>query len=81
MNVFPNPSNDVLHIETILNENNTLTISLTDIQGHTIQTRTQKATKGSNVVRINTNALNAGMYMINIKGDNFSTTQKVSIIH
>ncbi|MDG1518437.1 MAG: T9SS type A sorting domain-containing protein, partial [Flavobacteriales bacterium] len=75
LNVYPNPATDALNVkyEATL----ATTVELTDLTGKVVATQTAQA--GANTVNFATANVNAGVYFVNVKNVNGSTTQKVVI--
>jgi hypothetical protein len=74
-NVYPNPATDALNVK--FDANAVTTVELTDLTGKIVATQTAQA--GSNLVNFATANVNAGVYFVNVKNVNGSTTQKVVI--
>lgn len=72
--VYPNPAQDVAHINIDLQATQKLSITLIDIQGRTVyNTGLSEYYSGTNIVDIPTNNIPAGMYIYNIINDNGNT--------
>ena len=74
-NVYPNPATDVLNVK--FDANAVTTVELTDLTGKVVETQTAQA--GASTVNFATANVNAGVYFVNVKNVNGSTTQKVVI--
>jgi hypothetical protein len=74
-NVYPNPATDALNVK--FDANAVTTVELTDLTGKIVATQTAQA--GSNLVNFATANVNAGVYFVNVKNVNGSTTQQVVI--
>ena len=75
--LYPNPNNTDnvnLPIRTLSNEE--VTISITDIYGKVISTKTVNVT-GREDINLNTSDLSSGVYNINVSINNASTTRKL----
>jgi hypothetical protein len=80
MNVYPNPSNDFVYIETNLKNSGYIKITLSDIDGRIMhETSYPCICSGSHEFSIDLNSLNikAGMYFIKIDANEFTETKKV----
>jgi hypothetical protein len=71
--IFPNPTNDVLNIKVKTNFGK-VTMTLTDINGRVVLT--QKANLNS-AAQLNISALQSGIYILTIKGENIYTNNKI----
>lgn len=68
VNVYPNPSKDLVNIDFNLINNNHAKISLIDITGKTLKVAESNTfTKGANHFTLNTNDINFGLYFIKIE--------------
>ena len=74
--IFPNPAADVVTISWNKQANANANISITDISGKTIYTRT--STMSANTT-IDVSALQAGLYFLNVSSNAGSSTQKLTI--
>jgi hypothetical protein len=74
-NVYPNPATDALNVK--FDASAVTTVELTDLTGKVVATQTAQA--GANTVNFATANVNAGVYFVNVKNVNGSTTQKVVI--
>ena len=74
-NVYPNPATDALNVK--FDASAVTTVELTDLTGKVVATKTTQA--GANTVNFATANVNAGVYFVNVKNVNGSTTQKVVI--
>jgi hypothetical protein len=74
VNVYPNPSNGDLNISFNADATENYTISIMDMNGKVISTRTIPATKGQNLAQFNLTEAANGLYFVRIAS---STDQKV----
>lgn len=70
--VFPNPSSDILTIK-LSNPNNLNEVSLLDLRGVLLHFSTINSTEFS----LNLSSLSSGIYFLVFKGDKYSTTKKI----
>lgn len=75
LNVYPNPASDVLNVK--FDATAATTVELTDLTGKVVAT--QQAQAGAVNATFATATVNAGVYFVNVKNANGSTTQKVVI--
>ena len=70
MNVYPNPTNGVLNINS---KSSIITINITDLNGRLIQASNQN----NNQVAINVENLQSGIYLLKITTESGVSTQKI----
>ncbi|MDP5082389.1 MAG: T9SS-dependent M36 family metallopeptidase [Winogradskyella sp.] len=73
LSIYPNPMQTELSISTAKNLGNVV-ITLVDINGRVVLTLQKEL---FNIISINTSQLQSGLYILNIKGTNFSHNEKV----
>ena len=73
LNVFPNPTQTELSISTRHSLGN-VAITLVDINGRVVLEIRKELL---NTVTVNTSQLQSGLYILNIKGDNFNYNEKI----
>lgn len=76
IDVVPNPSGKQASLQLTLNKAQSLTITVTDITGKQVWTANQDFNKGHGAVALPASTLANGMYMINVTGEDVSTTLK-----
>lgn len=64
INVFPNPVKEQLTVKIITQNTTDYVWILIDMNGRTIQTGTEKLSAGENLIEIQTEQLNTGVYML-----------------
>lgn len=80
--VYPNPSNDVIHILINANENEKIMASLIDMNGNIVKAISHTIQSGKNNMEIKTSDLANGFYQLLIlDSKNNSSVQKVVIQH
>lgn len=73
--VYPNPADDELNLKFSVEQNETLQINIIDVTGKLIQSNEIHAVAGSNLVLLNTNGIQKGMYLIQVgNGTSFYTS-------
>jgi extracellular elastinolytic metalloproteinase len=73
LSIYPNPTQTELSISTSKNLGN-VAITLVDINGRVVLKVRKEL---FNTISINTSQLQSGLYILNIKGDNFNYNQKI----
>ena len=71
--IFPNPANSVLNIKVKKNFGK-VTMTLTDINGRIVLSQDANL---SSTAQLNISALQSGMYILTIKGENITTNDKI----
>jgi hypothetical protein len=79
MKVFPNPANTNTTISFSLNNEADVLINVTDLSGKVVYSNALGTLNGTQSVNVNTDALNSGVYMVNISVDGSVSTQKLVI--
>jgi len=73
---YPNPAQDNLFIKTPFNVGDTAEISIFDLNGRLI-TKHQDDTNNSSTLKIDVSNLNSGVYFVEVKGNQVSSTLKL----
>ena len=73
LSIYPNPTQTEVSISTRKNLG-TVTVTLIDINGRVVLEMRQEL---FNVITVNTGQLQSGLYILNIKGDNFNFNEKI----
>ncbi|MEI6852747.1 MAG: CocE/NonD family hydrolase [Bacteroidota bacterium] len=80
MEVYPNPSREMIHIVLPSEETGEVKIVLTDAMGKMVRTETYKMEAGSSQhIVLSTHDLPAGLYSISVKGNNSTFATKIII--
>ncbi|PWH85337.1 M43 family zinc metalloprotease [Brumimicrobium oceani] len=64
--VYPNPADQMANIRFSLENNKNVNVSLVNMMGQTIQSSTVKAMTGENLVMLNTEKVQAGIYLVKV---------------
>lgn len=80
MNVFPNPSSDLITISSNFYSMTQFNLSLLDINGKVLRSEEVNA-NGKWMHEMNVSELSNGIYMIRISNEDGSTVRKISILH
>ncbi len=78
MNVFPNPASDLVNVSFEAN-NNDFSVSLVDIQGRTIATKSFTNLVGSQLVSFSTESIAKGSYIVTVTSNGATTTKNVVV--
>jgi hypothetical protein len=79
MSVYPNPAKDVLNIAMQADLPQNMQVTILDQGGRVVKTEAVHALNGVSEVRIDIADLNAGLYMVQLSGDNFNATTKILV--
>jgi hypothetical protein len=77
LKVFPNPVNNILHIDFTLNDITSGNIQLKDITGKIIYSENLNSVIGENSISIDLSALKPGYYFMILKRGKESFTEKI----
>ena len=81
INIYPNPFSDKISIDYNLLNNTDININVLNANGEIVKTdKIINASKGDNTYSLNLESLPNGLFIINLEGDNFSSTQKINHI-
>jgi hypothetical protein len=74
--VFPNPASEMLTVEMILEQPQSIRYSIIDMQGRTIRSSTEMFEyQGLNYIVIDLNGMNNGTYVLKMNSDTQATTR------
>jgi hypothetical protein len=80
INIFPNPSSNLLNIEFDVKENANVNIKIVDIMGKVVKdVLNENIPKGHFIKTLQTNDIVQGFYMVNISVDGVITSNKIKI--
>ena len=80
VNVYPNPAADFSNVSFELESSSEVQITLTDLRGKTVYTSgLSSLNAGSHTVKINTEVLTSGVYILNFKSNKGNYTQKIAV--
>lgn len=80
LNVFPNPVSDQLNVEFDLQESAQLNIDVYNALGQMVKSvKAANYTAGNHLLPINTSDLSAGMYMVTIRSNEGSMSEKFTV--
>lgn len=80
--IFPNPTNGVLNIGFSLSKNTALHMEVLDLNGKVIRTLKQSNNYpvGNHLEKVNVGSLASGVYLLRLRGEGFSVTEKFSLV-
>lgn len=80
VNVYPNPAVDKVNLDFNLSSESAIEVSITDLAGKVVYTNNLgNKTAGTHTLSLNTSELSNGVYVVSIRGDKGTSTQKLTI--
>ena len=77
INLYPNPVQNILNIDINVNNAGNYTFNIYSITGQLITAEQINISSGENLIKLNTNNLNSGSYILIISNDNNTSIQKL----
>lgn len=78
-NIYPNPTNGVANVEFNVASSNNVTVDVINTLGQVVLNNNLGTVSGAQKVNINGNNLESGIYFVNIKIGDKTTTQKLTV--
>ncbi|MDR2868632.1 MAG: T9SS type A sorting domain-containing protein, partial [Bacteroidales bacterium] len=79
LNVYPNPASDKLNIVIDSKEAGRAIVSMTNLLGQTVYSKTSNFVNGTNVVNIDVSNMTPGFYVVNVNTNSGKISQKVIV--
>jgi len=79
VNIFPNPTRNLLNISFIAKNNTDFNISFSDISGKVIMQNMHQINQGENKLTLDLNGISQGVYLLNITENNSSLRYKIIV--
>jgi hypothetical protein len=79
LEVAPNPATDATSITFTVKNTSDASITVIDMAGKVVANQTLSGVNGTQVVEINTSALNSGMYTVNVTANGTTVCKKLAI--
>lgn len=79
MKLYPNPASEYVRVAIASTEAAEATVSICNLMGQMVSNEVVALSEGNNEVTISTSNLNAGVYMINVKTEKGTSTQKLIV--
>jgi len=79
MKMYPNPATNNVNVTFSSEENANAVLSVMNLMGQTVYTENVNIQEGYNMVTLSVNNLRSGVYMVNIKTDKGTSTQKLIV--
>ncbi|MDA3865319.1 MAG: T9SS type A sorting domain-containing protein, partial [Salinivirgaceae bacterium] len=78
--MYPNPASNVLNIQITTTMADEATVNVIDMQGRVVSsTKHLQAMKGENLLSINTQSFEAGIYIVNVTTSEFKNSKMIVI--
>jgi hypothetical protein len=79
MKIYPNPASDAVNITFSSEESADAVVSVMNLMGQTVYTSNVNIHEGYNMVNVPVNQFSAGVYVVNIKSNKGTSTQKMIV--
>lgn len=79
MKIYPNPASDAVNVTFSSEESSNAVLSIMNLMGQMVYTTNVSIQEGYNMVNVPVNQLRAGIYMVNIKSNKGTSTQKLIV--
>lgn len=79
VNVFPNPTTDLVNVQITSERSGNATVQIITVDGRAVHTETLNLLPGGTTTTINTAALPAGVYLVQVTGANRVSTTKLTV--
>lgn len=79
VNVFPNPANELVNVKITSERAGNATVQLISVDGRAVHTEVVNLLPGGNTTTINTTSLPAGVYLVQVTGENRVSTTKLTL--
>ena len=79
MKLYPNPATDNLSVAISSSENASADLTIVNLMGQMVYNENVALTEGNNLLNLNVSNLKAGVYMVNIRTNKGTSTQKLIV--
>lgn len=79
ISIYPNPAISIVNINTNSELNTTLSVIVKDITGKIITTNNYDVVKGNNILNLNIENLQSGIYLLQVKNNGIVSTTKLVV--
>jgi hypothetical protein len=79
LNIYPNPATDIIHVSWTDNKNGPMSVQISNMSGQSVITRTVNSKPGENIIHLNTENLEAGIYLLKMKSASLVMMRKLII--
>jgi hypothetical protein len=77
--LVPNPAKSYVDVQTTLSKRETVSVKLVDISGKVVLEKSENLDSGSQSIKLNTDKLAQGIYIVEVKSNGKTTSQKLLI--
>ncbi len=77
--LYPNPASNSTTLSIDLKSNSKVNIAIMNMVGQTVKTSVAEGQAGANSINVDLSSLSKGVYLVNVKVDNTSSTKKLVI--
>ena len=79
INVYPNPSHDVVNLSFSMDKASDVLLSITDLAGKLLYSKTVKTTSGNNSIPVDLSMISKGVYVLNLSSDIVNATRRIVV--
>ena len=79
MKIYPNPGSNNVAVKVLLKETTNANLIVTNLMGQVVNTQNVSLETGNNQYEINVSNFSAGFYLVNVRTNAGSTTQKLIV--
>lgn len=79
LKIFPNPTSDNININYFSQENDNMSIVITDVVGNIILSESYQLNEGENNINLQLKSVSNGIYFLNLDSKDFSKKEKIVI--
>ena len=79
MRIYPNPAVESVNIQVASSKNEQVRLTISNLLGQVVYTESTQLYNGINYMKVNVSNLKSGVYVVNVKSNSGSTTQKLIV--
>lgn len=79
MRIYPNPAVESVNIQVVSSKNEQVRLTISNLLGQVVYTENANLYNGVNYMKVNVSNLKSGVYVVNVKSNSGSTTQKLIV--
>ena len=79
MRIYPNPAMESVNIQVASSKNEQVRLTISNLLGQVVYTESTQLYNGINYMKVNVSNLKSGVYVVNVKSNSGSTTQKLIV--
>jgi hypothetical protein len=77
--LIPNPAKGNVNVKVVLANTNTIDVAIYNLVGQLVKTAKAEGQVGDNIINVNLDGLNAGIYMVKVSTNGKTSTQKLVV--